>query len=137
MNESFGCILLQKGVRCVLENACCLSCRARQRLWFLLHLTVHLLLKWLILRRKIGIKKIHSSLSKHKLNYCNLLYLLWHWRDGNSLLRCWLWMHSPALLSPPLEALHCLKLLLDMLANRIKCIQILLFCTIVTGTVLK
>lgn len=117
MNESFGCILLQKGVRCVMENARCLSCRARQRLWFLLHLTVRLLLKWSILRRKIGIKKIHSSLSKHKLNYCNLLYLLWHWRNGNSLLRCWLWMHS----TPPFFLLLLkpsrLKLLLDMLAT--------------------
>ena len=67
---------------------------------------------------KIGIKKIHSSLSKHKLNNCNLLYVLWHWRDRNSLLRCCLWMHSLPLLSP-LQALHYLKLSLDMLATEL------------------
>lgn len=117
MNESFGCILLQKGISCMMENPCRLSRRVEQRLWFLLPLMLHLLLKWLILRWKIGIKKIHSPLSKHKLNNCNLLYLLWQWRDGNILLRCWLWMHSPPLLSPPLQAVHYLKLSLDTLST--------------------
>lgn len=54
-------------------------------------------IKWLILRWKIGTKKINSFSSKHKLNNFNLLYLLWHWRDGNWLFRCWLWMYSPLL----------------------------------------
>lgn len=118
------------------KNPCRLSLRAEQRLWFLLPLMVCLLLKWLILRWKTQIKKMHSPLSKHELNNCNLVYLLWQWRDGNCLLRCWLWMHSLLLLSLLLQALHCLKLSLGMLAIKWNVYK-QLFYVVITGTMLK
>lgn len=53
------------------KNQCCLSCRAKKRMWFLVPLMVHFLLMWLILRSEK--KNIHSPLSKHRLSTCNLL----------------------------------------------------------------